>query len=342
VEQLKKSASLSAVNVALLLFPCWLIIFWFRNEIAATLVYRLLHISQPAAGTVHFFVSTFLKISLLLFLLIFILSLVRTWLPAYKVKKFVRERNPFLSAVVAGLAGVVTPFCSCSAVPAFIGFLEAGMPLGTTFTFLIASPLVNEIILIMLAGLFGIKVMLLYLMFGLIIAIASGLVIGRLNMERFLPAWLLTFRNEKIPDQSPIALNDRFRLAFISVKKISDRIWIFVLAGIVIGALIHGYVPESWLKSVLSGSNWYNIPLAALAGIPLYACSAAVVPIAFALTDHGISTGTAMTFVMSVAALSLPEFIILRKILNTRLILVFITIVFLGILIMGYLFNWLL
>lgn len=342
MEQLKKSASLSSLNAALLLFPCWLIVFWFRNEIAATLVYSLLHMPQPAAGTVHFFVSTFLKISLLLLLFIFVLSLIRTWLPAYKVKKFVQERNPFISAILAGLAGVVTPFCSCSAVPAFIGFLEAGIPLGTTFTFLIASPLVNEIILIMLAGLFGMKIMLIYLMFGLIIAIASGLVIGRLNMERFLPAWLLTFRNEKIPDQSPMDLNDRFRLAFISLKKITGRIWIFVVAGIIIGAMIHGYVPESWLKSVLTGSNWYNIPIAALAGIPLYACSAAVVPIAFALTDHGISTGTAITFVMSVAALSLPEFIMLRKILNTRLILVFITIVFLGILIMGYLFNWLL
>jgi uncharacterized membrane protein YraQ (UPF0718 family) len=342
VEKLKSGSSLSAVNAALLIFPCWLVVFWFRNEIAAALVYRLLHLSQPAGTTVHFFVSTFLKISLLLFLLIFILSLIRTWFPSYKIKKFVQESNPFLSAIVAGLAGVITPFCSCSAVPAFIGFLEAGIPLGTTFTFLIASPLVNEIILIMLAGLFGIKIMLVYLLCGLIIAITTGLVIGRLNLERFLPAWLLTFRNEKIPDQSTIPLNERFQLAFIAVKKTAGRIWIFVLAGIIIGALIHGYIPEVWLKKFLTDANWYNIPLAAIAGIPLYACSAAIVPIAFALTDHGISTGTVMTFIMSVAALSLPEFIMLRKIINTRLILVFITIVFLGIIIMGYLFNWLL
>ncbi|HLO60177.1 MAG TPA: permease [Bacteroidales bacterium] len=342
MEKLKTTSSLSAINAVLLIFPCWLMVFWFRNEIAVTLVYRFIHLSQPTASTIHFFISTFLKISLLLFMLIFILSLVRTWLPAYKVKKFVQDRNPFVSAILAGLAGVITPFCSCSAVPAFIGFLEAGIPLGTTFTFLIASPLVNEIILIMLAGLFGIKVMLLYLLFGLIIAIASGLLIGRLNMERFLPAWLLTFRNEKIPEHFPMTLNDRFTVAFISIKKTVGRIWIFVLAGMITGALLHGYVPENWLKNVLSGANWYNIPLAALAGIPLYACSAAVVPVAFALTDHGISTGTAMTFIMSIAALSLPEFIMLRKIINTRLILVFIAIVFLGIVSMGYLFNWLL
>jgi uncharacterized membrane protein YraQ (UPF0718 family) len=343
-KSLKSESTNTSLNLALVLFPFWLIIFYFREKITGWLVYSLFDFSSGnrTAGILVFFVSTLLKISLLLVLVIFLLSLIRSWLPSFKVKKLLGSVHPVVSNILAGILGVATPFCSCSAVPVFIGFLEAGVPLGTTFTFLIASPLVNEIILIMLAGLFGIKVTLIYLFAGLSIAIIGGMVITRLNMEKYLPAWLLSFRNERAPDEKISGLNDRVQLAFKSVKETIARTWIYILAGVIVGALIHGYVPDKWLSTFMADNSWYKLPLTVMAGIPLYACSAAVVPVAFALTDHGVPPGTAMAFIMSVAALSLPEFIMLKKIISTRLILIFISIVFIGILIVGYLFNWLL
>ncbi len=250
--------------------------------------------------------------------------------------------HPLVSHFMAGLLGVLTPFCSCSAIPVFIGFLEAGIPLGTTFTFLIASPLVNEVILIMLAGLFGIKITFIYLVSGLLIAIIGGIVICRLKLERYLPEWILEFRNEK--DTSPIiqSIDDRLKSAIKAVKEIIGRTWVYILAGIVAGSLIHGYVPDTWLNTLMAGNFWYKLPLIVLAGIPLYACSAAVVPIAFALTSQGVPVGTSLAFIMAVVALSLPEFIMLKRIISTRLVMIFMTIVFFGILTTGYLFNCLL
>lgn len=328
----------------MLLLPCWLLVFYFKEKIAGWLIYNAfdLRATQGISEPLTFFITTLLKISLLLVLIVFILSLIRSWLPAYKVKKLLGSIHPLVSNFLAGFLGVLTPFCSCSAVPVFIGFLETGIPLGTTFTFLIASPLVNEIVLIMLAGLFGIKVTLIYLISGLGIAILGGMVISRLKMEKYLPAWLLSFRNEKAAVQKIAGLDDRMSRAFRSVKVTISRTWVFILAGIIVGTVIHGYVPDAWLSNFMADNNWYKLPLVVLAGIPLYACSASVVPVAFALTDHGVPPGTAMAFIMSVAALSLPEFIMLKRIISTRLILIFIAIVFSGILVVGYLFNWLL
>jgi hypothetical protein len=318
-------------------------VYYFRENITGWLVYDAFNFnaSQEVSATLVFFITTLLKISLLLVLIIFLMSLIRSWLPSHRVKKLLGSVHPAVSNVLAGLFGVLTPFCSCSAVPVFIGFLEAGIPLGTTFTFLIASPLVNEIILIMLAGLFGIKVTLIYLISGLAIAILGGMIISRLKLEKYLPGWLINFRNEKAPVQIK-GISDRMNLAFKSVKETVSRTWIYILAGIVIGALIHGYTPEAWLGNFMAGNSWYKLPLAVLAGIPLYACSASVVPVAFALTDHGVPPGTAMAFIMAVAALSLPEFIMLKRIISTRLTMIFIAIVSSGIVIVGYLFNWLL
>jgi hypothetical protein len=224
----------------------------------------------------------------------------------------------------------------------FIGFLETGIPLGITFSFLIASPLVNELILVMLAGLFGFKVVVIYALAGLAVAISSGYMIGRLQLERFLPGWLLTFRNEKLPPSLPVSLDTRIFQAFKAVQEVLSRTWIYILAGIVIGAAIHGYVPDALLNKVLGNHKWYSIPLAVLTGVPLYACSASVAPIAFALADKGMPLGTALAFIMAVAGLSLPEMIMLKKVLSLRLILIFAGILFVGFILAGYLFNWLL
>jgi uncharacterized membrane protein YraQ (UPF0718 family) len=224
----------------------------------------------------------------------------------------------------------------------FIGFLETGIPLGITFSFLIASPLVNEVILTILAGLFGFKVAIIYLLAGLTIAIAAGFVIGRLQLEKYLPEWLLNFRNEKTVQPSPANLEARFSAAFDTVKEVLARTWAYILAGIVIGAAIHGYVPDDFLGTYLGKETWYSLPLVVLTGIPLYACSASVAPVAFALVDKGMPLGTALAFTMAVAGLSLPEFIMLKKVLSARLILVFAGIVFAGILLVGYIFNWIL
>jgi uncharacterized membrane protein YraQ (UPF0718 family) len=221
----------------------------------------------------------------------------------------------------------------------FIGFLETGVPLGITFSFLIASPLANEVIIIMLAGLFGFKVALVYMLAGLILATTAGFIIGRLSLEKYLPEWLLTFRNEKSPQPLKVSLDTRISNAFMAVREVISRIWPYVLAGIVIGAIIHGFVPDAFLGKVLGKDTWYAMPLAVLTGIPLYACSASVAPVAFALVDKGLPLGTALAFIMAVAGLSLPEFVMLKKVLSLRLIVIFIAIVFIGIILIGYLFN---
>ncbi len=194
----------------------------------------------------------------------------------------------------------------------------------------------------MLAGLFGFKIALLYLLAGLMVAIVSGFIIDRLQLEKYLPGWLLTFRKEKEIQLPEMNLDTRITIAYQAVKEVLSQIWVYVLAGIVIGSVIHGYVPDAWLQNFLAKSNWYALPLTVLTGIPLYACSASVAPVAFSLVDKGMPIGTALAFIMAVAGLSLPEFIMLRKVLSLRLVFIFIGIVFAGILLVGYLFNWLL
>jgi uncharacterized protein len=344
LNSVKQRFSTGSLNAVLLLFPCWLILFYFKERIAIWFIYRLLSLAHGASVSkaLVFFLSTFLKIYLLLVLIIFLMALVRSWVPVHKIRNRLRSMHALPANILAGLFGILTPFCSCSAIPMFIGFLETGVPLGITFSFLIASPLVNEVILAMLAGLFGLKVALVYLMAGLAVAITAGFIIGRLQLEKYLPDWLLNFRNEKTPVHPPANLEARVSVAIGAVREILARIWIYVLAGIVVGAAIHGYVPDDFLSRVLGKDTWYSLPLAVLTGIPLYACSASVAPVAFALVDKGMPLGTALAFTMAVAGLSLPEFIMLKKVLSARLILIFAGTVFTGILLVGYVFNWIL
>jgi uncharacterized protein len=344
VQRLKKYLSIGSVNSVLLLFPCWLMLFYFKDKIASWFIYHAFSLaeSDKISSTLVFFISTFLKISLLLVLIIFLMALVRSWVPADKIRNRLKSMPLLPANALAGAFGILTPFCSCSAIPMFIGFLETGIPLGITFSFLIASPLVNEVIIIMLAGLFGFKVALVYMLAGLILATAAGFIIGRLPLEKYLPDWLLTFRNEKHAQPLTVNLDTRITNAFDSVREVISRIWVYVLAGIVIGSVIHGYVPDAFLGRILGKDNWYAMPLAVLTGIPLYACSASVAPVAFTLVDKGLPLGTALAFIMAVAGLSLPEFVMLKKVLSLKLVLIFIGIVFTGILLVGVLFNWLL
>ena len=328
--------------MVILLFPAWLLLFYFRTGISNWIAEHILFLPENSviSNTLIFFLATLFKVFLLLVLIIFVMGAICTWIPVAKIRKSLTKLPPFAANGLAGLLGVISPFCSCSAIPVFISFLEAGIPLGITFSFLIASPLVNEIILVMLISLFGWKVAVIDMIAGLSIAIISGFIIDRLKLEEHLPLWLLTFRNERKPEIPAKSLNDRINVSLGSVKEVLSRTWIYIILGILIGSVIHGYVPDTFIYEVHHSSNkWFSLPLVVLTGIPLYSCSAAVAPVAFALVAKGMPLGTALAFIMAVAGLSLPEFIMLRKVLSLRLLLTFIGIVFVGIVVTGYLFN---
>jgi uncharacterized protein len=242
--------------------------------------------------------------------------------------------------VMAAVLGIFTPFCSCSAVPLFIGFVQAGVPLGATFSFLISAPMVNEVALTLLFALFGWKVALLYLGLGLSVAIVAGWIIGRLKMEIYLEDWVRNMpRVDATVAVDRITLAERIEAGFGAVREIVGKVWPYVLAGIAMGAGIHGYVPEDYMASFMGKEVWWSVPLAVLIGVPMYTNAAGIIPIVQALLAKGAALGTVLAFMMSVIALSLPEMIILRKVLKMRLILVFASIVAIGILLVGYVFN---
>jgi uncharacterized protein len=326
----------------MVLFTCWLLVFYFKDRIAGFIVFDILFLphSEKLSGSLLFFFQTFFKIFLLLIVVVFIMSIIRSHIPAYKIKSKILRLNSLSANGIAAIFGAFTPFCSCSAVPVFISFLETGIPLGITLSFLIASPLVNEVIVITLFSLFGWKVAVLYALAGLIIAIVSGIIIGKLSLEKYLPVWLLNFRNERISQSTGFNWRVDLIAGINGVKDILRRTWIYILAGILVGVLIHGYVPGNLIQGFAVSGHWYTVPLIVLVGIPFYACSAAVAPVAFALVDKGIPLGYALAFTMAVAGLSLPEFIMLRKVLSLRILLIFIAVVYVGIVCMGYVFSW--
>jgi uncharacterized protein len=241
--------------------------------------------------------------------------------------------------VLAALLGTVTPFCSCSAVPLFIGFVTTGVPLGVTFSFLVSSPMVNEVALVLLFGLFGWKVAVIYLGMGLAIAIVSGWIIGRLHMEKHVEDWVFETKTGEAAEAEAPDWPARIRLGLEAVKDIVGRVWLYVLIGIAVGAGIHGYVPENFMASIMGKGAWWSVPLAVLIGVPMYSNAAGIIPIVQALLGKGAALGTVLAFMMSVIALSFPEAIILRKVLKPRLIATFFGVVALGILLVGYLFN---
>jgi uncharacterized membrane protein YraQ (UPF0718 family) len=291
-------------------------------------------------GALQFFFYDTPKVLLLLTGIVFVMGIVNSYFTPVRTRALLAGRAEGLANVMAALLGVVTPFCSCSAVPLFIGFVQAGVPLGVTFSFLISAPMVNEIALTLLLALFGWKIALLYLSLGLAIAIIAGWTIGRLRMEAYLEDWVreMPAAQAATADEDRSA-GDRIDAGFASVRDIVGRVWPYILAGIAIGAGIHGYVPEDFMAGIMGRSAWWSVPLAVLLGVPMYANAAGVIPIVQALLAKGAALGTVLAFMMSVIGLSLPETVILRKVLKPRLIVTFVGVIAAGILMVGYVFN---
>nr|WP_319528091.1 permease [Pseudomonas laurentiana] len=292
-------------------------------------------------GALQFFFYDTPKVLMLLTGIVFLMGMINSHFTPERTRAILAGRSEGMANVMAASLGVFTPFCSCSAVPLFIGFVQAGVPLGVTLSFLISAPMVNEVALTLLLGLFGWKVALLYLGLGLFIAIAAGWVIGRLKMEAYLEDWVRNMpKIQASAGDTSMSLYERIRTGFSSVREIVGRVWPYILAGIAIGAGIHGYVPEDFMASFMGKEAWWSVPLAVLIGIPMYTNAAGIIPIVQALLAKGAALGTVLAFMMSVIALSLPEMVILRKVLKVRLIATFIGVVAVGILIVGYIFNF--
>lgn len=291
-------------------------------------------------GAIQFFFYDTPKVLLLLTGIVFLMGIVNSYFTPERTRSMLAGRLGTSAHVMAAGLGVLTPFCSCSAVPLFIGFVQAGVPLGVTFSFLVSAPMVNEVALALLFGLFGWKIALLYLGLGLMVAIVAGWVIGALKMEDYLEDWVRNMPrvNAEVTD-TRISLSDRIQSGFQAVREIVGKVWSYILAGIAIGAIIHGYVPQAYMASFMGKEVWWAVPLAVIVGVPMYTNAAGVIPIVQALLAKGAALGTVLAFMMSVIALSLPEMIILRKVLKIKLILVFISVVATGILLVGYVFN---
>ncbi|MFA4942799.1 MAG: permease [Patescibacteria group bacterium] len=310
--------------------------------LADWITYSVLNIKPQTllASSVNFFIFDTLKIFILLFVIIFIVSFIRTYLPPEKVRLFLAKKNKLTSHILASLIGIITPFCSCSAVPLFLGFVEAGVPLGVTFSFLISSPMINEVALVLLLSLFSWKISLLYILSGLIIAIVSGLIIGRMNVEHLVAdfVWKNKAKNGSVASVK-MSWEERATYSLNYALSIVDKVWLYILIGVGIGAWIHGYVPADFLAQYAGADRWYAVPLATVIGIPLYSNAAGIIPLVSVLTEKGVAIGTTLAFMMAVTALSLPEFLILKKVMKTKLIIIFASIVGLGIIFTGYLFN---
>ncbi|MBK8023499.1 MAG: permease [Chloroflexi bacterium] len=322
----------------------WGVVYNNLQPIADWLTYSLLGLSptSPIGEALNFFVYDVPKLLLLLSGMIFLITLLQTFIDTEKVRALVEKRGEGIGNVMASLFGAITPFCSCSSVPLFIGFVQAGIPLGITFSFLITSPIMNEVAFVMLLGLFGWEVALLYLASGVIIGVIAGLVLGRLKLERYVEPFVYQIRAKRVQtgvEASKQTWVERFGQAADSTREIVGKVWLFVIIGIGIGAFIHGFVPEDALTGIMGEDAWWSVPAAVLLGIPLYSNAAGVIPVISALLGKGAALGTALAFMMSVVALSLPEMIILRKVLKPRLIAIFVTVVAVGIVITGYLFN---
>ncbi len=311
------------------------------SYIADKAVYGLMGLSPESSfgDALHFFVYDTLKIFLLLAVVIFVVSFIRSYFPPERTKKILSHRRLFIGNILAALLGVVTPFCSCSAVPLFIGFVEAGVPLGVTFSFLISSPMVNEIAVVLLYGLFGWKVTAIYIGAGLLVAIFGGMIIGKLGLERWVEEYVYKFKTGQGAEVVKQTISERLDYAKWNTKDILKRVWLFILIAIGIGGVIHGYVPEDFLTRIAGPGNPFAVPAAVVLGVPLYSNAAGVIPIVYALMEKGLSMGTVLAFMMAVTALSLPEMIILRKVLKPQMLGVFVGIMTVTIIGVGYLFN---
>lgn len=306
------------------------------------LIYGLLGLSPEShfAGMLHFFVYDTIKILILLFVMIAVIGFLRSFLPQEKVKKWLKDRG-IVGNIGAAAFGAVTPFCSCSSIPIFLSFISAGAPLGVTFSFLITSPIINEYLLILMLGYFGWKITLVYLFSGLFVGIAGGWILGKMNLERFLEKDMIGSNN--VDDQLPefSTLKSRIKFGINESWKIVKMVWLWVLVGVGIGAVIHNFVPKETIQAIINSTGIFAVPLAVLVGTPMYGSCAAIVPIAVVLFQKGVPLGTAIAFMMATSALSLPEAVILRRVMKLQMIFVFFTVVVIYMIFIGYLLNFL-
>lgn len=331
------------IIIPLILLPVWYVIYANLQPVTDWLVDSVLGMTKGSHLTeaLRFFIFEFPKVLMLLVLIIFFVGILRSFFTAERTRKALEGKSTFVGNIMASMLGIVTPFCSCSAIPLFLGFVESGVPLGVTFSFLIAAPMINEVAVILLYGMFGWKVAAIYIGTGLAIAIIAGWIIGKLKLEHWVEEWVYATKlGEGDGEDEKITFSQRITLGYHAVKEIVGKVWLYVALGILVGAGAHGYVPAEFMVSFMGKDVWYAVPLSVLIGIPLYSNAAGIVPIVSVLIEKGASLGTALAFMMSVIALSLPEMIILRKVLKMPLILTFIAIVGGGIMIVGFLFNW--
>ncbi|QQS50917.1 MAG: permease [Bacteroidota bacterium] len=331
------------IVIPLLLLPVWYLIYHYLQPLTDRIIDTALGLEKGKHLTeaLRFFVFEFPKVMLLITLIIFFVGIIRTYFTPERTRKALEGKKTFTGNVMAAMLGIVTPFCSCSAIPLFLGFIESGVPLGVTFSFLIAAPMINEVAIILLYGMFGWQVAAIYVGTGLAIAILAGWVIGLLKLEKWVEPWVYqTQMGESVSEEEKLSFNNRVKLGYDAVREIVGKVWIYVALGILVGAGAHGYVPEDFMASLMGKSAWYSIPLSIVIGIPLYSNAAGIVPIVAVFIEKGASLGTALAFMMSVIGLSLPEMVILRKVLKLPLIFTFIAIVGAGIMMVGYLFNF--
>jgi len=328
--------------IPLILLPVWFLIYHFLKPATDWLVDDVLNMTEGSHLTeaLRFFVFEVPKVLLLLTLIIFLVGIVRSYFSPEKTRKALEGKSLFTGNVLASMLGIVTPFCSCSAIPLFLGFVEAGIPIGVTFSFLIASPMINEVAIVLLFSLFGWKTAAIYVASGLVIAIIAGWIIGKLNLRRWVQDWVYQSQFGNSDSESEkIKFSDRVQYGYNAIKEIVGKVWLYVVIGIAVGAGAHGYVPEDFMASLMGKSAWYSVPLSVVIGIPLYSNAAGIIPIVSVLIEKGASLGTALAFMMAVIGLSLPEMIILKKVLKIQFILTFAGIMAAGIMLVGFLFN---
>ena len=325
----------------LVITAAWIAAYNLIGPLANWLSYSALNLQQGShlGDAVAFFLYDVPKILLLLSGMIFLISILRTFFSPERTRSLLGGKRQGIGNVLAAMLGIVTPFCSCSAVPLFIGFVESGIPLGVTFSFLIAAPTINEVAVVMLFGLFGWRVAGLYVVTGLIIAILAGMIIGRLHLEKYVEDFVWQIKSNGGGVEEHLTWSDRVNRAWQSVREIVGKVWPYVIVGIGIGAAIHGYVPESALAGIMGKKAWWSVPAAVLLGVPLYTNAAGVIPIVSALMEKGASLGTVLAFMMSVVGLSLPEMVILRRVLKPKMLGIFIAILAVAFILTGYLFN---
>lgn len=322
--------------------PAWIALYWALKPVADWLAFRLLGLAHGSrlGEAVAFFVYDAPKVLMLLAAVVLGVSFIQTFISPERTRDLLAKRTGAWSNLLASLLGIATPFCSCSAVPLFIGFVRVGVPLGATFSFLVSAPMVNEVALFLLLSLFGWKIALIYTTTGVAVAFLSGWILGKLRLEGHLEPWVLTVPFTPAEAGSgPAGLRARLELALQATKDIVGKVWPFVLAGIAVGAFLHGYAPAELLARFMGKSDWWSVPLAVLIGVPLYANAAGIIPIVQVLLAKGAALGTALAFMMAVTGLSLPETVILRKVLKPRLLAVFLGTVAAGIVLVGFLFN---